>query len=1315
MPGLKSISYGLARRPVQQGAGRDRWSSQVCPDHAYWLRKKQVRKYRKTNKVNSPQKKESPKTSKRNFDFNILQANVAGIKNKRTELQKLFHDRNVHVAILQETQHQSCNYTISGYVAHACSCNSCRGIITYVRKDLQCNTTQHTTDSPNDILSSTVWFGDKMFQIYNIYSPPKEIFTFTCNTTLFKSTILAGDFNGHSPLWGYQDRNRTGTNIEDLCQSTNLIRIQDEHSTPTLLHKVHSTRHRPDLTLVSADIHSKCRTEVLKDIASDHLPTLISFDMGKRQSRKRKSRWNFKKANWAHFQTELDLHLDLDTISNLHVEEANSHITDAILKASKSSIPRGCMKNYSPFWNDQLQTSVDKRQQARRKYEQNPSVENRVEYNKAAAETKLLTKQLKKQAWTDKCSNLNLQQGGRDAWKLLNNISGERNQENPKPFKTDTEVLTTDSKKAEHLNKYFAKVTKAARKTDLDRGLKKALQEEEKRTTTPVPEIFSSEFTSAELDKAISLLKLRKSPGPDRIHNEMIKNTSQKGKKALLILYNKTWVSGDVPKAWKTATITPILKKGKTADQPKNYRPISQTSCLGKVAERMVNRRLYWWMETNGLITQTQAGFRRQCRTEDQLFRFTQKVLDGFQEGKQTTAVFIDLQQAYDRVWRTGLFQKMQSLGIKSNLYSWIKSFLSDRLIQTRFNSALSSKQTQEEGLPQGSSLSCTLFLIFLNDVSDILDAEKALFADDLVIWHTSNSTIISQRRLQDDLKRLEEYCNYWKLKVNETKSVYSIFTRSHKDAKKRLNLTVNGSSLSREDNPTYLGVTLDRQLTLNQHMENIRKKADKRLNLVKHLASSNWGADKNTLRSLYLGYTRSIMDYNIVLQNMCSKTTKQSLDRVQNQALRLICGGMRSSPIAACEISANVEPLEKRRKKAALELYERAKRMEPSHPCKSLVDNWKGLSRLQQKSVLHVVEDLKTKHHLPENRKPLQKVIREIPPHRNMKSPTIRKTLLGKETKKSDPISLKASALETIDQYPKEWIHIYTDGSAFKATVNAGYGATINYPNGDKDKIHSPCGSFCSNFVAEREAITEVLKHVTNTFDRTRDEIKDIVIFTDSLSALQALESGEMDNQEISKLTIACDHLMNRHSINVTLQWIPGHLGIKGNEEADVLAKRGAGQPQPEVPVTYDTVCKIIRSNLKEEWLNDWTNNSTGRALYEHMNAPRPKDPINTLRRDEQALIFRLRTKHVPLNNHLNRIKKDHSSQCPLCRAPNETVEHHLFDCTQLMGLRGDFLPDQPTIGNTLYCDSEQLRATCKFYRQASCLRAAAQRQLVG
>ena len=149
---------------------------------------------------------------------------------------------------------------------------------------------------------------------------------------------------------------------------------------------------------------------------------------------------------------QLDLLLDPKEISELEVEEANSLITNSILEASKSSIPRGCMKKYSPFWNDQLQKSVEKRQSARTEYEKNPTLENRIMYNKLMAETKLLTKQLKKQAWTDKCSTLNLQQGGREAWKLLSNISGENNQDSQKPFTTNTEVIATDCKKAERLS-----------------------------------------------------------------------------------------------------------------------------------------------------------------------------------------------------------------------------------------------------------------------------------------------------------------------------------------------------------------------------------------------------------------------------------------------------------------------------------------------------------------------------------------------------------------------------------------------------------------------------------------------------------------------------------------------------------------------------------------------------------------------------------------------------------------------------------------------------------------------------------------------
>jgi len=114
----------------------------------------------------------------------------------------------------------------------------------------------------------------------------------------------------------------------------------------------------------------------------------------------------------------------------------------------------------------------------------------------------------------------------------------------------------------------------------------------------------------------------------------------------------------------------------------------------------------------------------------------------------------------------------------------------------------------------------------------------------------------------------------------------------------------------------------------------------------------------------------------------------------------------------------------------------------------------------------------------------------------------------------------------------------------------------------------------------------------------------------------------------------------MHNHNSEVVIQWIPGHGGIQGNEVADKLAKKGAALPQPDNPVTYDTVQKI----------------------------------------------FRLRTGHEPLNGFLRRIKKDHPARCKLCNHQHESVEHHLLYCPRLSDLRKKLLPPNPSISNTLF-----------------------------
>ena len=157
-------------------------------------------------------------------------------------------------------------------------------------------------------------------------------------------------------------------------------------------------------------------------------------------------------------------------------------------------------------------------------------------------------------------------------------------------------------------------------------------------------------------------------------------------------------------------------------------------------------------------------------------------------------------------------------------------------------------------------------------------------------------------------------------MKVNISKTVYTIFTKSHKIAKSKVNIKYQEHPIEKDPNPVYLGVTLDSQLSLKLHTTKLKNKATKRLNLLKRLASTSWGANKNTLRQLYLGYVRSTLDYNLMLQSTSSQSTQNSLDKVQNHALRFISGAMRSTPTSACQIHTNIEPLKFRRKAAVLE-----------------------------------------------------------------------------------------------------------------------------------------------------------------------------------------------------------------------------------------------------------------------------------------------------------------------------------------------------------------------------------------------------------
>ena len=268
---------------------------------------------------------------------------------------------------------------------------------------------------------------------------------------------------------------------------------------------------------------------------------------------------------------------------------------------------------------------------------------------------------------------------------------------------------------------------------------KKQVREEMKQTDprAATKEYMNKSFNMRELEDALRILSKRKSPGPDKITNEMLQHLGMNAKKTLLNIFNKSWQIGTVPQCWREAIMVPIHKKGKDRRKVDSYRPISLTSCFCKLMERLVNTRLNWHLESNNLLSSKQAGFRQHQSTEDQVTYIAQAIEDGFQAKKHTLAVWIDMEKAFDKVWKNGLRLKLQQSGVKGYMYRWISQYLTNRKARVHINGSYSRKKILKDRVPHGGVLSPTLFLIFINDIIENLPKNMycAMYADDLVLW----------------------------------------------------------------------------------------------------------------------------------------------------------------------------------------------------------------------------------------------------------------------------------------------------------------------------------------------------------------------------------------------------------------------------------------------------------------------------------------------------------------------------------------------------------------------------------------------------
>ena len=454
-------------------------------------------------------------------------------------------------------------------------------------------------------------------------------------------------------------------------------------------------------------------------------------------------------------------------------------------------------------------------------------------------------------------------------------------------------------------------------------------------------------------------------------------------------------------------------------------------------------------------------------------------------------------------------------------------------------------------------------------------------------------------------------------------------------------------------------------------------------MTIMKKLAGTSWGADQTVLKKLYVGRIRPVLEYGSAATSTAAKSNTEKHDRLQNQAMRMITGAMVSTPISALETVTGLQPLEDRRNTKILTQAAKFKCLQ-NHPMrKRMSEPTKG--RLQRKSFIHNSRILERRDsELLDHQHSDIPAVPSVPAWKRNIFPKIQTDIPGvgqKDTQSNaERKSLTIEYIQTV--YPEEkWTHAFTDGSASEATRDGGGGVYIRYST-EAVRIPIATGKYSTNFRAEAAALERAATHIKENLHHTQ---KQVVIFSDALSVLQAIKDPQ--NKNLNYLSSSLASLAEQ--VKLSIQWIPAHCGIYGNEEADKLAKEGGALDQENLDISYDEKKTIVKAVANRKWMQQHPNFN-------------PKDNMKKLNRSDQVMMFRLRTGHNKMNFHLyHKLKIGETDSCPCNTGPMNT-EHLLQYCPAHKELRKETWPDEQDLRTKLFGTLEDLRRTADFVRRA-------------
>ena len=1129
-----------------------------------------------------------------NGGVKVLQWNVRSINTAKDYLVQYLKDNDFDLLLLQSLNCKIKDLPVlNGFCyppTYDCI-NNRVSVATYISRTLSTNTKKFSPTANGAFTWVQVQRERGVINVLNGYFPKQDKEGQWVNKVEKEggSWLIAGDFNSHSILWE-DDCTEEQSGLRDEIVNSSLVILND--GSPTRVpDRADQRMTAVDLTLATPDVAGEALWGVEDNpFSSDHFPLTTSINLNvNKEEVTPPPRYCYDKADWEKFRRILD---NSEIPDGLSVEELNKTVTDNILSAATLAIPLGGGRTNSKgnsWWNSECREAVKNKRKALKKYSKCMCGVHHKAWVEAKQECKKIVAQAKIAEWKKFVYELQDRENLTEVYTKIKGMKGQYVSSNTKLVDGDEEYITSLSK-ANKLADIFCKASSFEGLTN--EAKERRLKEEEVTFVDPPPNNdldINQDICMSELERALTGIKnVKVSEGPDRLSYRMLKEIPASYKKQVLILFQTCWKKGEMPSSWKTAVVSPIPKAGKSKRDPKNYRPIALTSHLGKIYERIVKDRLNHYCESKGIIPLCQAGFRKGRGVSDHLAKLSSHVRRARARRRMLFTCFFDVRRAYDTVWHRKLKQKLKKIGLSGNIYNFVKSFLSNRTFRVRWGHALSDSKRMEMGVPQGSVIAPLLFNLVMGDIdkSKVDGCTLLVYADDVAVVFETNMARIrnidSNPRytrcmgiFQNQINKVNQFMQNQGFTLEPTKTQFLIIkakpkSQLHKD----IFITVAGIRVNPGSQARYLGVTFSSSGSWLRHIDNTVQAAQRAVNLIKQLSGTPWASNPKTMVQLTQSLVRSRLIYGFEAFFDAPQHLLKRLEVIECRALKISLGVPNFTPNYLVYRDAGLLPLEEEIRRRSANYSFRCGTVPNSTSQQDLdcpTDTWtqtKVISATEFTAELVVEAGL-------QGERVAEKPLYPRPPWAMQYQNIL--PGLNDLKKNENPLYLKTVAYEMIDSQYSEHSHIFTDGSAGLDGVGAAFVVPAHKYS---KRFQLPQVSI---FTAELSAVLMALFYI-----RSKSHIDKWCIFSDSKSVLEALQKdGASSREDYVKATLCLLSDLRKRGTEVTLQWIPAHVGIRGNEEADAEAKKGArgeGSVSLDLALSYsDIACRIKRQAWKK------------------------------------------------------------------------------------------------------------------------------------